>query len=366
MSYNDPCNFKGYGPSMISDDLGSYFIIPKIVEFFGLSLDASIQLLYTGSVILAFIAGALGSWFYCKTTLGKLISILALALLSAVMAGIGDYYIFMGVVPMAFIPWYLYLEDRGKVKASFVYFAIMGLLIGSAHLIRSHSGTSVLIFVSLSLLLTKQYSKKVKLAFVVIILMGMSMVFTGFDKVMEQRVAFLKSIDSPHDPEGIRARWHNLYYSLGYLYNFHAFEGWTDGPGHEPSDTYSVRKALSIKPDVILYSSDYEELLKTEYFKFVKNHPFFIIQTFFAKFGVLLMYVLLFMNVGLILSFYYLKSFKFLFFFCTGIGFNMLFGLLATPEYQYLMGLFAFATMYGTYSIDYAIERGVLKRLNFN
>ena len=121
--------------------------------------------------------------------------------------------------------------------------------------------------------------------------------------------------------------------------------------------------ALSVNPDVQLFSLEYETILKNEYFKFVKAYPLFFIKTLFAKFGVCFMYLLMFANFGLLLAIYYPQGYLYNFLFASGIGFNMLFGLLATPEYQYFMGLFAFATLYGVYSIDYAVDQGLFQHL---
>ncbi len=358
VSYNDTYNLgesAGFGPAGFTEDLGSYYIIPKMVEIFGVSLSTSIQVLYSGTVALAFLAGAIGSWLYCRTRIGKWISVLALAALSIIVAGIGDYYIFAGATAMAFIPWWLYIHDRCGIKAHIVYCTFVGLLASAAHTIRSHSGTGVLIFIITSILLSKNYSKKLKLTLGMILLVSVLVIPSGFNSlVVQKRVAYLKSIDCPYDLSGKRVFWHNVYYSLGYI----------DNPyGIVSSDSYSVQKAVSINPEVKVYSPEYENILKNEVFRIIKTHPFFVIQTVFAKFGVCLMYLLMFANAGLVLSIYYPKGYRFELPFAAGIAFNMLFGILSKPEYQYLIGLFAFATLYGVYSIDSALSRGALARL---
>lgn len=356
VSYNDACNLgesAGYGPAGFTEDLGSYYVIPKMVELFNLNLDVSIQLLYTGTVIISFIIGAIGSWQYCKTRLGKVISVLALTLISIIIAGIGDYYIFLGSTALALVPWGLYIQEHGGIKVHLFYCIAAGLLIGSAHLMRSHSGTGVLLFIFLLILLEKRYSKKLKLA-LCIIMLASSIVAPMFFKNIERiRINYLKGIGCPYELSGKRIFWHNVYYSLGYLSNPY---------GIECSDTHSVRKAVSINPQVRLFSPEYEAILRSEVFRIIKSHPFFVINTVFAKFGVLLMYLLIFANFGLLLSIYYPKGFRIELPFIAGIAFNMLFGILTEPLYQYLMGLFAFATLYAICSIDFALHHGVLDR----
>ena len=154
--------------------------------------------------------------------------------------------------------------------------------------------------------------------------------------------------------------WHNAYYSLGFLWNQYDFE---NSVGHEPSDAFSVKKALSINPYVKLFSDEYENILKYEFFDFIKKHPLFFIKSIFAKIGVILMYIVLFMNIGLILLFYSPLSYQLNIMFLSGIGFNSLFGIISTPEYQYLTGVFAFSVIYSICIMDNAVANGVLNNI---
>lgn len=346
----------GVGPilSAPGDDWGAYYFIPKIVETFGLSLDNSIQLLYSGTVLLAFVLGAIGSWLYCKTRIGKFISIFALAILAVMVAGVGDIYIFTGATAMALIPWWLYVQERYGIRGQLIYCAVAGVFIGLAHLIRSHSGTAALIFIILSILLKKQFSKKLMLALCAVLLAGLFLVLISFKSfVVQKSTDYLSTLGYTNNQIHYHLFWHNVYFSLGYLSNPY---------GIKLSDTYAVKKALSINPKVILYGSAYENLLKQETFKVIKAHPVFVLNTLAAKFGVCLMYVFIFSNIGIILAVFYRKGYVIDLPFAAGIAFNMLFGILVTPDYQFLLGLFAFATIYGIYSIDYAVNQRALNQ----
>lgn len=361
VSYNSYCEaspeqaIDGLSPAGLSDDIGAYYFIPKLVEFFGISLDSAIALMYSGSVIIAFIVGSIASVLYCETPIGKIASVIGLGLLSFIIAGIGDSYIYTGAIPLALIPCWLYLQKLNNSKCIIPYFLMAGLIIAFGHLVRSHSGTATLIFICLSLFFfSEHYSNKLKFLSFLSLVGAMFFVSISFDTVIQHRAEFLTAAGSSLvELSGFKVFWHNFYYSLGYLWNNFGYANW---PGHEPSDTYALTKALSVNPDVVLYSREYENILKQAFFEFVKEHPLFFIQTIFTKFGVLLMYVLLFANIGLVLSMYYPQGIKFNLLFAIGIGFNMMFGLLATPYHVYLMGLFTFSTLFGLYSIDHAIK----------
>jgi len=366
ISFNDACNLgenAGIGPAGLTEEAGAYYFIPKLVELTGLNLEILVYLFYGGIVTFAFFAGAIGSWKYCSTQLGRWISLLGLFILSIVIAGISDIYVVVGASTVSLVPWLLYVQKHHDFKRTLIYFIVAGFVIGFSHSVRNHGGTGVLIFIIFSILFTKKYSIKNRASFSAALMIGLLVVSIFFGLLMKQRDDYLSTIEYAGPITSQRVFWHNVYYSLGYLNNWYGYDDWTD---HEPSDTYSVRKVLSINPDVKLFSAEYESILKQEYIKFVKSHPFFVLQTIFAKLGVLLMYVLIFANVGLVLAIYYPQGTQFNLLFVAGMGFNMLFGLLATPDYQYLMGLFAFATLYGVFSIDYAVEHGVLHRFKIS
>ena len=351
---------EGFAPSAITEESGSSYYIPKLVELTGFDLELAVKLFYGGTVGLAFFVGAVGCFKYCNTQIGKWVSLLALSVLSFVIAGISDIYVVMGASTISLVPWLFYLQKNSSVKEILLFCTIAGFVIGFSHSLRNHGGTGVLIVIIFSILFAKQYSPKIKVCCGAALMIGIVMISLFFGHIQTQRDVYLHSIKYDGPKTNQRVVWHNLYLSLGYLWNVYGYEEW---PGHEPSDTYSQEKVRSVNPEVQLFSQEYEKILRNETIKFIVDHPFFFINTIFAKLGVLLMYVLIFANIGLVLAIYYPQGYQFNLLFAVGIGFNMLFGLLATPDYQYLTGLFAFATLYGLFSIDYAVDNGLFKKL---
>ena len=127
-------------------------------------------------------------------------------------------------------------------------------------------------------------------------------------------------------------------------------------------DIQLKKQLMSINPDVILHSKEYEMILKKEYFKFIKNEPLLYLKIIASKFGVILFYSILIINIGFI----YIKKNKFNLntntFFLTGILFNSLLGIMAEPNYTYLLGLFAFCAMYTTKLIEDSYQDLIKKR----
>ena len=366
VAYDDPClggAREVFSPAGLSDNIGSYFFIPKLVQLTGIKLEIAIQLVYSGFVFLAFLSAAIAIWLSFKSLLGKIIGTMALALLSLVIAGIGDYYIFAGAIPMAIIPWLIYILKKppNNIKYLYLFFFLLGIVISFGHLIRSHSGTDVIIFILLGFVFfAKFYSYKQKTILILILTLSMASVFSWFNSIVDKRVEYLTSIESNYELSGKRIMWHNIYYSLGYLQNsFSQVKGYDR---HEPSDSYSLDRALQINPEVKLWSSDYEDILRKDTFKFIKDHKLFFIKSILAKIGVMLIYIALFMNIGIVMIYYYKTNIDFHLLFLSGISFNMVFGVLTTPEYTYLTGLFLFSVLYSIYIIDSTIYNGFVKR----
>lgn len=68
--------------------------------------------------------------------------------------------------------------------------------------------------------------------------------------------------------------WHPLYIGLGYF---------SDGT-IKYEDSFSIEKAKSINPNVVLYSTEYESILKREYFNYVHNKTMIAFSNYFLKF----------------------------------------------------------------------------------
>ena len=146
ISFNDYCNFGknfGIGPAGLTEESGAYYYIPSIVDITGQNLETVVNLFYGGIVTIALILGVIGSCKYCDTRIGKFISVLALSILSFLIAGISDIYVVTGASTVALVPWLLYIQKKSYVKWILRYSIIAGFVIGFSHSIRSHSGTGV-------------------------------------------------------------------------------------------------------------------------------------------------------------------------------------------------------------------------------
>jgi hypothetical protein len=230
-------------------------------------------------------------------------------------------------------------------------FMIMALLIGgltsAGHLIRSHSGTPIILFVIIVLVFSKSVKIK-KLIFLGILLSGFLIPQIIFKSIIRSRDTFLTQVNAGASYErNVHAFWHSIYIGLGYLKN---------GYGLNYSDQVAYDKAAEVNPNIKILTNEYEALIKSETIKFIKEHPLFVAKTVIVKGLVLIGYFLIFCNLGfwIILK----KKFDSLDWgFIGGLLFCSLTGFLVVPHPKYMLGFISFSILYGCISYGLSIDK---------
>jgi hypothetical protein len=337
-------------PAGLGDDIGLYYFIPKIVHALGISIDQSINVLFVSVFLVSFSLGIIGTFLFLKDHVIKWLGFVEIILLAyGSYFFVGGIYIILSSITIAIIPLFLYLTKRRKLGLLLVIFLLLaGLAIGVAHHLRSHAGTGVLIFMTIILLFYLQISWKQKIVLIMLVVISVLTPIIYFDKLLDRRDAYLTNYNSGYERVLRRhVLWHSIYIGFGFLNNEY---------GIRNKDEVAIGKVRSISPKALYLSEEYETILRKEIFKLIRNHPLFAAQTVFAKFGAITLYLFIFSNVGLIAVILHRKSWQLETAFWSAMVFNSLFGIFTIPDYRYLMGLIAFATLYGIMSIDETIE----------
>ncbi len=349
IAFNDVCN-SGQGilmPAGYTDNVGSFIYIPLISKIFDLNINTSTFLFFTCYGILCILISLFGLFKLYNSKLSKIYGTSLIILLGLLFIIISDTYCFYGLTTLALITWWskLFELKYEKYKNFILLFLITGFLIGFSHTVRGHSGTGILISIIILLIINVYFNREYKkLLSIFIIFIPILLINFQINKLkIESKNYLLENTEISSlkiDLNFHRAVWHNAYYNLGYL------DDHSDKEVPLSTDGYSVKKAMEINPDIVLFSMEYEQLLKNEYLNFVKKYPLFFIKIIVSKLGVILMYIILFLNIGIYFLFKYKLSKFSAIFFGIGITFNSLFGILAEPDYTYLLGMFAFSSIY--------------------
>lgn len=344
-------------PAGFGDDIGIYYFIPKIAHTFGISIGQSINVFFISVILVSFSLGLIGCFLFLKNRVIKWLGIVEIILLAyGSYFFVGGIYIILSSITIAIIPLFLYFSKQRKLSSVFVIFLLLsGIAIGVAHHLRSHAGTGVLIFMVMVLLFYLQIQWKQKIFLITLLIVAVLTPIIYFDILMNRRDAYLANYDPSYKSAPRRhVFWHSAYIGFGFLNNEY---------GIKYKDEVAMEKVRSISPKAAYISQDYEEILKDEVFKLIKAHPLFAVQTIFAKLGVIFFYLLIFGNVGLIAITLHKIKWPLEIAFGSAMIFNSLFGILATPDYRYLMGFIAFATLWSIITFGEAIGHDTWKRI---
>lgn len=346
-------------PAGFTDDSGIYYFLPGLVRLLDVPLGQAIDIFFRGIVGASLALGILGAIVALRGWAARLTAIVGLVLLSRIVIGVGDVYVVPASVAVAIVPLSLYFIRRRRHGFRYLVFgAFAGICIGLAHVIRNHAGTAVFIFVGTVVLLKSQLPRHGRIAFLVVLVLGVTLPLVHFNRVVGARDAYLLARTTGYQPGAhIHPFWHSVYIGFGFLDN---------ELGIAYLDEVASAKVSELSPKAAYLSREYEETLRVEVVRLVRDHPLFVARTIAAKIWALGRYVLIFANVGLLAAVVYRKPWHIDLAFFAALAFSALFGILVIPALPYVLGLVAFSTLYGIVSIGEAAERnawGRVKRL---
>ncbi len=346
--------FEGHAfkPAGFTDDVGIYYIVPRIATWLGLDMGRSVDVFLGGMVLLSLATGMAGVFLLYRRWSVRCVAFLMLAGVSVVALNVGDVYIVYSSAVIAMVPWCLYLYRRGSGSPGHIVAGFMaGILIGVANFLRSHSGTAVLIFL-LSLIVSYPRADRTKKALLAaVVLLGILLSSMPFRLAVWERDRFLAR-NAPGYGAALARHpfWHSIYIGFGYLINEH---------GIRYDDEVAARKVREISPKAGYVSAEYERILRGETFRLALRHPLFVLRTIFAKAGVLFLFLLVFANIGFLFRKRFPQDCAEEKSFFASLAFSAFPGILVIPQPIYLLGYIAFAALYGVNGIERLIEGGI-------
>lgn len=332
-----------YFPAGFTDDQGAYYFVPLIAKTFGLSIPQTVDLFFGSLLFLGVLISLSCFFFRFRSAISWLFSMGAILLLAKYCYF--DFYTTSFVAATCTIPLFL----KGNNRALLASIAFSGLVLGYCNFIRTHAGTGAFLFILSWILLNQELTTKDKSKAALALVLFTLIPYFYFFSLEKERDRFLEK-NAPHyvSTTVSHPKWHAIYLGFSYL----------DNPyGIRWADTCAFDHAKSIKPDVILYSEEYEEILKNECFSLIKKDPLFILKTILAKLLVILFKIVKFANVGLLLLLYVRPPLRELIPFFLAISFYSIPGILTRPDNAYLSGLLTVSTLLGIYLIGKGVEK---------
>jgi len=344
-----------YRPAEWSDDPGLYFLVPQMARIFGVGLATATDVFLTAVVLLTSVFGLLGFLRTAHTDLGERIGVVAFLLLTLVELIAGDVYIMNAAPAIACVPWVLYFVSHRKLTLGMLLaFGVTGVLGGTANLFRAQAGVGLVLFSLVVAVGVYQVNPAARILLMTLVLLNTAIPGLIFRELYARRNVFLEQQPgSMLESRRVHPLWHSIYIGLSYVKN-------SDIPAY--SDEVAAAKVRESRPEAAYVSSEYEQVLKREILKLAKRRPFLILANLVVKFAVVSFFCLCAANIGLYGAMLGRKVLWLELAFWLAIAFNGLYGILVLPNPKYLIGLIAFAALYGVYSIEYAARQSNLRR----
>lgn len=333
-------------PIPCADDTGLFYVVPVIARLGNGSLDKAIDIFFFSLIGVAFLIGAFGIWINTRGIWLRGLGLIAASAIALLALKVGDVYSLQAVAVLAVVPWSLYfLRTRIDSRWRYLFLVIAGLFLGFVQWIRTHAATLLLVFL-LVLIAGASLQWTRKFVFAAVLLIAFAMPLLCARLLVYQRDQYLSRVDvgyrpdPPHHPF-----WHSLYIGLGYLRNPYV-------PGY--FDIVGTSAVAQTAPQVIYGSQEYEEILRGRILEILRKDHYFFLYTYAAKFGVILLILLLSTNLGLIAAMLYPKPLPVELSFWAAMAFGALPGIIAIPVPQYLTGMISLGILYSYVSVCHA------------
>lgn len=350
---------SAYGDSLAPtaaylDDVGTYLFVPNLATLLGVSPASAWDLFFLLIFAPCFAIGFVGMMKRLSSPISKGFFAVLHLLLAVVTLLSGNIYLLFPSLTLAIMPFFLsFSESESPLAAGHIaWFMGFGAIVATAHFLRAHSGTAVLLACLILFAFEKKWIWRHKAFALAAVAAGGLLVAGFFNRQIAARDDYFAQRQPNYvAPESRHVFWHVVYVGFGFL----------DNPfGIRYADSVAYQKAQTLSPNVLLLGEEYERIMKEQTLELVKREPMFVFRTFAAKAGVMGFYLLAFMNVGLYCALYYPMGWQRHLALLSGMAFNSLPGFIAEPNIPFLTGSFAFAIIYASLQLDHAVKQGFL------
>lgn len=337
-------------PAGFSDDPGLYAVVPWVARVAGLDAAAAVSVFVIALLGAAFVIGATGLLLLCRGHFARAFAVMAALCVAVVGLYVGDVYAVAPAIVLAIVPWFLVVWRRAPVSVLTGFLILGGVAMGWAHWMRSHSATGVLLFIAVILAVDGWPARRRSRAIAGAgLLLGLVAAGLWTRALVHQRDAYLAAAAPGYvAPEPRHPFWHSVYIGLGFTDNPHV---------SEYRDEIAMARVATLAPAAGFLSPRYEAVLRAEVLRIARENPLFFAQNIFAKLGVVVFFLLLFANLGLLAAAVHPLPRPLALAFAAGIAFSSLFGLLVVPLLPYLSGFAAFAALFCILAVDEALTR---------
>jgi hypothetical protein len=345
--WRDPIG--GLHPSGFGDDVGIYYLIPKLASLLGQPVEVAAETFYSGLMLGSLVLGVVGGFLIARRWATGLIFASSLVYFARYLHLLSDVYVVQACMAIGFSPWILWACRRQALSlAAGATLLVSGVVLGAAHLTRYHSGTPLLLLAGAVLACERSASWRHRVVAMALLVIGFSVPLMGLARLDTIRNDYLMQQGfPPTDHSGRHPVWHPIYLGLAFLDNPHVPK-YDDSVADHAASTSSHYQGY-LQPG-------YEEALREKFFEVWRKDRVLVETTIFAKLGVVTYFLIKSAHLGLLAAWWRRKPVGTELGFWLAIGFTALNGVLVMPIELYLLGLTAMATVYGGVSLLHAVD----------
>lgn len=354
-------------PIPIGDDIGMYALIPHLAGWFDVSPAIMMMVFLLSGAILGAVAGIAISFALFKSWQARIFSVFAISFLTIAAIRIaGDFYLLM--IPATLIVGFLalYVHRRVEFLSPWVVYAglfFCGLTVASFHLLRAHSGTSALVLMAIFILLHKRLRFGRIFLMLTVVAVGVALPNLYGNYLIDKRDAYLEEHLPGYQPTLDRhVLWHSVYAGFSYIRSPYGFVN---------KDDFVIAEARRRLPEnlanadgIELVTELYEEKLREAVIDVFLDHPFFVAKTVFSKAGAMVLYFLIFANIGVLFVLFHRRAWRIEAAFLPALFFSSLPGLLTQPNTNYITGYLCVVVIYAVSCVGLAFEDKEQKLFN--
>ena len=336
------------------DDPDLFLYVPFLSYLFDVDAWQGAQLFTWSIDALLFISFFVMIFSLTQSFIARFFSCLLVCALVFKLGNVFDVYI---AFPAVFIPLNLFLVSYKKKYKKMLYGTVflLGFVGQAMSLVRGYALLAPFCFFITLLFGLSWLSKKQKGIAILCLLMGTSIPKIHYLYALSIKQQHMLSLGRKSLIESRHVFWHNIYIGFGFTRNNYEIQ-WDD------SCAFNAIKKNN--PKSVVGSKEGEALTKQLVLDLYKKDRHFVLTSLFARFGVIVMFFLVWFGwLGVLCSYFYPKTGYEESAFLVGLGINALPGIITLPCFQYITGFIVCTVLYVVYSLINACNQGLYNDL---
>ena len=333
-----------------SDDMGIYWIVPKLMSFFSLTYSQSYFAFLFFTFTLSSFLAIVSIRILFKEKITRLYATSGVIGITILLFCIRDKAMLTGTAALLIFPILVVLKKRLLFRKSImVLLFLFSILLSIFEQCRTFAGIPVIFLILTLIFFHNIASKKEKSVLVLVIILGWVLPHLMMVNELKKKETYAVRNNIIVNKQKTHHKWFNIYIGLGYIKN--------NPYNLQYVDAYGLKRLKELDSDFKGWGTvKSEKLMQKEVFRIIKENPWFVMKTVLLK----LLESIVTLNIIFVLAvitWFREKDWRHkLLWFC-GISLSFLPSLLTMPILNYQIGFYTLVFIYSSFSIAYCYDK---------